>query len=206
MAADIKQRGKLSVPTVVDRSTTKTIYTTHEVSRLLQVNPRSVINWIEQNLLPSYRTPGGHRRIRRDDLLAFLRKHQIPTPSSLLDGTFSVLIVDDEEDILNMLKTYFHRQGGYEVSLASDGISALISVGRIKPDLLILDIMIPGVDGIEVCRRIKADPTNKTAIIAISGVPTSEKKILHAGADVFISKPVDLDKLHTEARRLLRIL
>ena len=75
-----------------------------------------------------------------------------------------------------------------------------------KPDLLILDIMIPGVDGVEVCRRIKADQANKTAIIAVSGVSDSERKILQAGADSFMPKPVDLDKLHSEARRLLRIL
>src|SRR2546425_2050141 len=156
----------------------KTIYTTHEVSRLLHVNPRSVINWIEQSLLPSYRTPGGHRRIRREDLLAFLRKHQIPTPASLVDGKFSVLIVDDEDEIVNILKTYFQRQGGYEVSSASDGITALIEVGRVKPDLLILDIMIPGVDGVEVCRRIKAASGNKTAIIAVSGMGESEDRIL----------------------------
>src|SRR5713226_4530514 len=135
---------------MVEQLKAKTIYTTHEVSRLLQVNPRSVINWIEQSRLPSYRTPGGHRRIRRDDLLAFLRKHQIPTPAPLIDGAFSVLIVDDEEEIAGMLRTYFQRQGGYEISSASDGISALMEVGRIKPDLLILDIMIPGVDGIDV--------------------------------------------------------
>jgi excisionase family DNA binding protein len=191
---------------MLEQPKAKTIYTTHEVSRLLQVNPRSVINWIEQNLLPSYRTPGGHRRIRRDDLLAFLRKHQIPTPASLVEGTFSILIVDDEDEITNMLKTYFQRQGGYEVSTASDGITAMIEVGRIKPDLLVLDIMIPGVDGIEVCRRIKENPASKTAIIAISGVETSEKQILQAGADAFMLKPVDFDKLHAEARRLLRIL
>src|SRR5438132_9481842 len=106
MAADIKQRGKVSVSTMLDQSKAKTIYTTHEVSRLLQVNPRSVINWIDQSLLDSYRTPGGHRRIRRDDLLAFLRKHQIPTPASLVDGSFRVLIVDDEEEVAGMLKTY----------------------------------------------------------------------------------------------------
>src|ERR1051326_8278078 len=147
---------------MVEQPNVKTIYTTHEVSRLLQVNPRSVINWIEQNLLPSYRTPGGHRRIRRDDLLAFLRKHQIPTPASLVEGTFSVLIVDDESDIVAILKSYFDRQGGFEVSTASDGITALMEVGRIKPDLLILDIMIPGFDGMEVCRRIKANPASKT--------------------------------------------
>src|SRR5437667_12880982 len=185
---------------------TKTIYTTHEVSRLLQVNPRSVINWIDQSRLPSYRTPGGHRRIRREDLLAFLRKHQIPTPASLVEGKFSVLIVDDEEEIVNIVKAYFERQGGYEVASASDGITALIEVGRVKPDLLILDIMIPGVDGIEVCRRIKADSTNKTSIIAISGTSENEKKVRQAGADAFMPKPIDMERLHMEAKRLLRTL
>jgi excisionase family DNA binding protein len=184
----------------------KTIYTTHEVSRLLHVNPRSVINWIEQNLLSSYRTPGGHRRIRRDDLLAFLRKHQIPTPESLVDDKFNVLIVDDEQEIVDIMKTYLQRQGSYRIATASDGITALIEVGRVKPDLLVLDIMMPGVDGVEVCRRIKADSTNKTVIIAVSGDPEKEKKILQAGADAFMAKPIDLEKLHTEAKRLLRIL
>ena len=192
---------------MITESKSKSIYTTHEVSRLLQVNPRSVINWIDQNLLPSYRTPGGHRRIRRDDLVAFLRKHQIPTPASLIDGgNFNMLIVEDEDEIAHIIKTFFDRLGGFEVSTASDGITALIEVGRNKPDLLILDIMIPGVDGIEVCRRIKADPATATVIIAISGQPELEKKIRQAGADVFMAKPVNLEKLETEVRHLLRIL
>ncbi len=191
---------------MIDSDKTKTIFTTHEVSRLLHVNPRSVINWIEQSLLLSYRTPGGHRRIRREDLLAFLRKHQIPTPASLVDGKFNILIVDDEDEIVQILKTFFERQGGYEVHSASDGITALIEVGRNKPDLLILDIMIPGVDGVEVCRRIKADTNNKTAIVAISGRSDAEQRILQAGADAFMAKPIDLERLLTEAKRLLRIL
>jgi len=82
----------------------------------------------------------------------------------------------------------------------------MIEVGRVKPDLLILDVMIPGVDGIEVCRRIKADSANKTAIIVISSTAESEKNILQAGADVFMPKPLDLEKLSAEARSLLRIL
>ena len=184
----------------------KTIYTTHEVSRLLHVNPRSVINWIEQDLLPSYRTPGGHRRIRHDDLLAFLRKHQIPTPASLVEGKFNVLVVDDEPEIVELIRSFLERNGSYEISSASDGISALIEVGRVKPDLLILDIMIPGVDGVEVCRRIKEDSSNKTVIIAVSGTSENERKVLQAGADSFMLKPVDLDKLHAEARRFLRVL
>jgi excisionase family DNA binding protein len=191
---------------MVNPKSDKSIYTTHEVSRLLHVNPRSVINWIEQSLLPSYRTPGGHRRIRRDDLLAFLRKHQIPTPESLVEGKFNVLIVDDEQEIVDLMKTFLLRQGGYDVATASDGISALLEVGRAKPDLLILDIMIPGVDGIEVCRRIKADSSNRTIIIAVSGNAEHENDIIRAGADVFMIKPLDLERLQSEARRLLRVL
>jgi excisionase family DNA binding protein len=191
---------------MANEKTAKSIYTTHEVSRLLHVNPRSVINWIEQSLLPSYRTPGGHRRIRRDDLLAFLRKHQIPTPESLVEGKFSVLIVDDEQEIVDIMRVFLQRQGDYEITSAGDGISAMIEVGRTKPDLLILDIMIPGVDGIEVCRRIKADSNNRTVIIAVSGSAEHEKRILQAGADAFMTKPIDLEKLHTESKRLLRVL
>ena len=104
------------------------------------------------------------------------------------------------------MRTFFERTGAYEIATASDGITALIEVGRVKPDLLILDIMIPGVDGIEVCRRIKANHSNSTAIIAISGQAAAEKEILEAGADVFMPKPIDLDKLLEEARRLLRVL
>jgi excisionase family DNA binding protein len=196
----------LSERRMVNPKSDKSIYTTHEVSRLLHVNPRSVINWIEQSLLPSYRTPGGHRRIRRDDLLAFLRKHQIPTPESLVEGKFNVLIVDDELEIVELVKTYLLRQGSYDVASASDGISALIEVGRTKPDLLILDIMIPGVDGIEVCRRIKNDTNNRTIIIAVSGSADHENEILRAGADAFMVKPLDMERLQSEARRLLRVL
>jgi excisionase family DNA binding protein len=185
---------------------TKTIYTTHEVARLLHVNPRSVINWIEQDLLPSYRTPGGHRRIRREDLLVFLHKHQIPTPAPLIQGNFTVLIIDDDQNIVELIRTFLLGQGNYKVASASDGISALIEVGRMKPDLLILDINIPGVDGIEVCRRIKADSTNKTAVIASSGSSEYENISLRSGADAFMLKPLDLEKLHTETERLLRVL
>ena len=183
----------------------KTIYTTHEVARLLHVNPRSVINWIDQNLLPCYRTPGGHRRIRREDLLIFVRKHQIPTPATLVQSKFTVLIVDDDQNIADLIRTFLLHQGSYQVASASDGISALIEVGRIKPDLLILDLRIPGVDGIDVCRRIKSDSANRTAIIAVSGSSEYEERSLQSGADAFILKPVDLERLHAEIKRLLRV-
>jgi CheY-like chemotaxis protein len=190
----------------MEKSAIKSIYTTHDLSRLLHVNPRSVINWIEQDLLQSFRTPGGHRRVRHDDLLAFLRKHKIPMPGALAGGSFSVLVVEDEAEVAKMIQTFLEGQPGYRVNTAEDGISALMSVGRDRPDLMILDIKIPGVDGIEVCRKIKADPKGKTAIIAISGQADNGSKAIEAGADAFITKPLDLEALLAQIKKLLQVM
>jgi two-component system OmpR family response regulator len=190
----------------MEKSAIKSIYTTHDLSRLLHVNPRSVINWIEQDLLQSFRTPGGHRRVRHEDLLAFLRKHKIPMPGALAGGSFSVLIVEDEEDVSKMIQTFMETQNGYKVSTATDGINALLAVGRDRPDLMILDIKIPGVDGIEVCRQIKADPKGKTAIIAISGQSDNGTRAIEAGADAFLNKPLDLESLLTQVKKLLQVM
>ena len=104
----------------------KDIYTTHEVSKLLQVNPRSVINWIEQDLLNSYRTPGGHRRISREDLLAFLRKHQIPVPAALTAEKLKVLIVEDEDSIVNVLAFLRKHQIPVPAALTAEKLKVLI--------------------------------------------------------------------------------
>jgi CheY-like chemotaxis protein len=190
----------------MEKSAIKSIYTTHDLSRLLHVNPRSVINWIEQDLLQSFRTPGGHRRVRHEDLLAFLRKHKIPMPAALSSGSFSVLVVEDDEDVSKMIQTFLSGQNGYRISTATDGITALISVGRDRPDLMILDVKIPGVDGVEVCRQIKADPKSQTAIIAISGQADNAAKVIDAGADAFLAKPLDLEALLVQVKKLLQVM
>ena len=179
----------------MEKSAIKSIYTTHDLSRLLHVNPRSVINWIEQDLLQSFRTPGGHRRVRHDDLLSFLRKHKIPMPEALAGESFHVLVVENEENVSKAIHAFLENQKGYRVRSVADGISALMAVGSDRPDLMILDIKIPQVDGLEVCRKIKADPKSKTAIIAISGQAENGAKAIEAGADAFLSKPLDLEAL-----------
>ena len=191
----------------MEKSAIKNIYTTHDLSRLLHVNPRSVINWIEQERLLSFRTPGGHRRVRHDDLMAFLRKHKIPMPSALTTGSFSVLVVENEDDVSQTIQSSLAAQNGsYKVSTARDGISALLAVGRDRPDLMILDIRIPGVDGLEVCRQIKSDPRSQTAVIAIGGQPDGAGNATTAGADAFLTGPLDVDTLMSHVRRLLQVM
>lgn len=84
-------------------------------------------------------------------------------------------------------------------------MTALIEVGRIKPDLLLLDIVLPGLDGIEVCRRIKGNPFLSTMIVAISGKATAEMKaeMLGAGADLFLEKPISIHVLRKRVGELL---
>lgn len=190
----------------MEKSAIKSIYTTHDLSRLLHVNPRSVINWIEQDLLQSFRTPGGHRRVRHEDLIAFLRKHKIPMPASLMSGTFNVLVVESEDGVANMIQAGLSGQNSYNVSNAKDGINALIAVGRNRPDLIILDLGISGVNGLEICRQIKADPSNHTAVLAISGESTLADSARAAGADAFLAKPMESDVLLAQMHKLLQVM
>ena len=190
----------------MENSAIKSIYTTHDLSRLLHVNPRSVINWIEQDLLQSFRTPGGHRRVRHEDLIAFLRKHKIPIPATLMSGTFNVLVVESEDGVSEMIRSMPESQNSYNVSNAKDGINALIAVGRERPDLIVLDLKISGVDGLEVCRQLKADPSNHTAVLAISGQSEQADSAITAGADAFLAKPLQPHTLLAQMQKLLQVM
>jgi len=118
-----------------------------------------------------------------------------------------ILIVDDELGARSALVTLLRREG-FEVLEACDGPSALAQCASFRPDLILLDILMPGMDGFEVCRRIKATPeTRLTPVVLITGLSATEDRIngINAGADDFLSKPIDFNELHARARSLLRL-
>lgn len=178
---------------------------TLDVARMLGVSAMTVVRWIDKGVIRAFRTPGNHRRILRDDLRHFVRRMGFPMPAELSQDRWKVLAVDDEPEVLSVLVRAFESQKRYEVYSATDGVTALIEVGRVKPDLLLLDIVLPGMDGIEVCRRIKANSHLETNIVAISGKGTAEmtEQVLEAGADVFLEKPVSIHELRQCVGRLL---
>lgn len=121
-----------------------------------------------------------------------------------MDG--KILIVDDEEGIRNSLGDYFNRQG-FTTILAEDGMQALEKVRAGKPDVVILDVQIPFLDGLEVCKKIRQDSGESTGIIMISGSlkETVDKVVgLELGADVYISKPFETRELLAQVKALLR--
>src|ERR1700674_1429646 len=118
-----------------------------------------------------------------------------------------ILIVDDESAARSALNTLLRREG-YEVRDASDGAPALLECAKFRPDLILLDILMPGMNGFEVCRHIKATPeTRLTPVVLITGLSATEDRIegINAGADDFLSKPIDFNELLARTRSLLRL-
>ncbi len=174
----------------------RSFLTTFEISQICEVNPTTVQNWVKEGKLKAYVTPGGHRRIRREDLIAFMNEFHMPLPAELSEAPPFILIVDDEPEVIDLLTSVMQTgDGGMEIANAQNGVDALLMIGERKPDLLILDIMMPGMNGIEVCQKLKASAaTRKLRIVAMSGDhdPAVRKQILAAGADLFFTKPFDM--------------
>lgn len=174
--------------------------TSHEVGALLQVNPSSVKKWVNEGRIVAFRTPGGHRRIRVADLVDFLHRHAMPIPRPLEAACKRrLLVVDDDlvhlRALARRLKPYAAR---VDVELVQNGIDALVMVGSFKPDLIVLDVYMPELDGIEVCRRLKLKPeTRHIGVIVNSAHLTKsiEENALAAGAVRCVPKPLDLKVL-----------
>jgi len=193
--------------------TTISVFTVNQVGELLQVSPQTIVNWIEAGKLEAYKTPGGHRRIKKSDLEAFVKQHDMPVfglPSDPDEGDKKmkkILVIDDDQVIVATITAGLEEDPHeYEVISAADGFEAGIQVSHFKPDVLILDIMMPDIDGYEVCRKLKSsEETKHIKIIVLSGYLDEEsyKKMREYGADLCFSKPLPLDNLKEEIARLL---
>lgn len=174
----------------------KDTYSTHDVAKICCVTPTTVIRWIEDGLIPAFKTVGGHRRVRREDLERVCRDRGIPFNAPTGDEVGRILVVDDEPVILDLVRDVVrdlsHR---FEVAVAKDAFDAGRLVATFKPQLIFLDLMMPGVDGFEVCLRLRKDAaTANTEVIAITGYYTEAnmERILSAGASACLRKPLDV--------------
>jgi len=116
-----------------------------------------------------------------------------------------ILVADDEQEIRNLLDHFLKGQG-YEVVLASDGNQALKLAAEENPQIIILDIKMPGLDGLEVCKRLKEkEQTKLIPVIVITGFEDNKMEALNIGADDFVNKPFDMAEISSRVRSALRI-
>ena len=184
------------------------IFTVSQASQYCKVDQETIIKWIDEGQIKSEKAAGGHRRIKQDDLDRFLREQNIPVPDQSSENTRKkILVVDDDKIVVEtIVQSLEEDEHGYELISASDGFEAGAQVKHFQPDLLILDIMMPDVNGYEVCKKIKSDPeTRDTKIIVLSAYLDDDnyKKMKEYGADACFSKPLPLPELRAQVAKLL---
>ncbi|MCS5572968.1 MAG: response regulator [Pseudomonadales bacterium] len=186
----------------------KTVFTTGEAAKICKVSQQTIIRCFDNGSLKGFRVPGSRfRRIPRDQLFTFMKDNGIPT-DALESGKRKILVVDDDEELVELLVDVFERDGRFETRTANNGFGAGMLVKEFRPDLVVLDVMLPDINGKEVCQRVRSDKSLESVkIICISGMVEQDKiaDLRAVGADDFMHKPFTVDKLLERACDLLEI-
>lgn len=176
----------------------KQVLTTGEAAELCNVSQQTIIRCFDNGRLTGFRVPGSRfRRIPRAELVRFMKANEIPV--DLLDGDLTrILVVDDDPSIVRIIGEMLDREERFEVRTASTGYDAGMLTREFRPNVILLDYMLPDVNGNVVCERIKADPDlADTRVVIISGVVRQDEidGLMAAGADAFIPKPFQVEAL-----------
>ena len=186
----------------------KTVFTTGEAAEICKVSQQTIIRCFDAGRLKGFRVPGSRfRRIPRDALLVFMKDNGIP-PDALNSGKTKVLVVDDDPEIVELFVDVLERDGRFEVRTADTGYTAGMITNEFRPDLIILDYMLPDVNGNIVCKTIRQNEAfNNTKIIVVSGVVNQDEinDLLKSGADEFVKKPFNIEKLIERIGQLVAI-
>jgi two-component system, OmpR family, response regulator RpaA len=189
-------------------TTMKTVFTTGEAAKICKVSQQTIIRCFDSGQLKGFRVPGSRfRRIPREALYRFMKENSIPT-DALESGKRRVLIVDDDQAVVDLISDVLSNDTRFETRVVNNGFGAGMLAKEYHPDLIILDVMLPDINGQAVCELIRQDPTmSDIKIICISGLIEEDKiaELKTSGADDFLSKPLDIDELVRRVCRLLDI-
>lgn len=174
---------------------TPAIYTTYDIGRMTGTDPTTVHKWIDKGLMRGYRTPGGHRRVRAEDLRTFLLAHQMPIPKELGGpDSLRVLLVDEDAQAMKALSKALKKQRpNWDVLVLQSGIEALLQLKSIAPDALVFNMTQQEVDGVALCQQIRAvQETAGIRTLTMAGRYTAEteRKLREAGASACLRKPI----------------
>ena len=170
-----------------ENTTQPELFTASDVARFCQVDLKTIHNWADKGEIRHFRTPGRHLRFRRLDVLDFLRKYGYPIPDVLRMGKPKVVAVDDDPAVLAALRRTLSRR--FDLTTFQDPFDALVAVGNLQPDALVLDVKMPGLDGVRCLERLKSiDATSHIRCIVYSTHEEMKKNATEAGAYDFIKK------------------
>ena len=176
----------------------KDLFTTGEAAQVCKVSQQTIIRCFDAGRLEGFRVPGSKfRRIPRQSLIKFMKDNSIPL-DTIDSGKRKVLIVDDDAEIVELMVDILGRDGRFEMQTASSGYEAGIATQQFRPEVILLDYMLPDVNGNVVCQTIKRNPDfEEIKIIIVSGVVKQDEidQLLKSGAEDFIRKPFSVEVL-----------
>jgi len=176
----------------------KDLFTTGEAAEICRVSQQTIIRCFDAGRLEGFRVPGSRfRRIPRQNLVRFMKDNNIPL-DSIESGKRKILIVDDDAEIVELLEDVLERDGRFEVKTASSGYEAGMATEKFRPELILLDYMLPDVNGNVVCQTIRRNPEfENIKIIIVSGVVKDDEiaRLIKSGAEDFIRKPFNITEL-----------
>jgi excisionase family DNA binding protein len=186
----------------------KTVFTTGEAAKICKVSQQTIIRCFDSGQLKGFRVPGSRfRRIPRELLYSFMRENGIPT-DALDSGKRKILVVDDDEDLVELICDALDRDGRFDIRSVNNGFGAGMLIKEFRPDLIVLDVMLPDINGKEVCQLVRGDKSmDNVRVICISGMVETNKiqELRDAGSDEFLKKPFDVDVLLAHICQLLEV-
>ena len=186
----------------------KDLFTTGEAAEICRVSQQTIIRCFDAGRLEGFRVPGSRfRRIPRQNLVKFMKDNNIPL-DTIDSGKRKVLIVDDDAEIVELIEEVLERDGRFEVKTASSGYEAGIATEQFRPELILLDYMLPDVNGNVVCQTIRRNPKfENIKIVIVSGVVKEDEiaQLLKSGAEDFIRKPFNITELTDKITAVLQM-
>jgi len=190
---------------------TKRYWGTQRVARVLQVTPATVASWIDQGHLKGHKTPTGRRRVASADLAEFLQSHGMAVPAELTGGARErpvVVVVEDDPAYLHALVRTLEREApDVEVVTATTGVDGLLEIGRLGPDLVMLDYQLPDLNAVQVVERLLDQSKRLTAAVMIvtAGMPAAaENELRQVGVGSIVNKADGMAVVIEAMRRALR--
>jgi excisionase family DNA binding protein len=186
----------------------KDLFTTGEAAEICRVSQQTIIRCFDAGRLEGFRVPGSRfRRIPRQSLVKFMKDNKIPL-DTIESGKRKILVVDDDAEIVELIVDVLGRDGRFDIETASSGYEAGIATERFRPELILLDYMLPDVNGNIVCQAIRANPEfENIKIIVVSGVVKRDEiaQLMKSGAEDFIRKPFDVTELTGKIAAVLQM-
>jgi len=186
----------------------KDLFTTGDAAEICKLSQQTVIRCFDAGRLEGFRIPGSKfRRIPRQSLVKFMKENNIPL-DNLETGKKKVLIVDDDAEIVELMTDVLVRDGRFDIKTAASGYDAGIMTQQFLPHLILLDYMLPDVNGDVVCETIRKNPEfENIKIVIVSGVIKQDEidRLLKSGAEDFIRKPFNIAELTDKIAAVLQI-